>query len=71
MATLQEIATFVDSIKNVLFAMMFVLIGFYVTVAPGITPEYAGQWVAVAMTVGGVYIGTRIEKGKSKPLLPE
>ena len=62
--TLTDLATFIDSIKNVLFAMMFVLIGFYVTIHPGITPEYAGQWVGAAMTVAGVYIGQRVEKAK-------
>jgi len=65
--TLADLATFIDSIKNVFFAMVFVLAGFYVTMTPGVPPEYAGQWVGAAMTVGGVYIGTRIEKGKTGP----
>jgi hypothetical protein len=63
---LPGVATFIDSIKNVLFAILFVLAGFYVTVVPGIVPEYAGQWVGAAMTVAGVYIGSRIEKGKTQ-----
>jgi hypothetical protein len=63
-ACLEDFAKFIDSIKNVMFAVMFVLIGFYVTIHPGITPEYAGQWVGAAMTVAGVYIGQRVEKNK-------
>ena len=66
MTTLEEIATFIDSIKNVLFAIIFVFVGFYVTITPGIVPEYAGQWVGAAMTVAGFYIGTRSEKGKQE-----
>jgi len=67
---LTDLATFIDNIKNVVFAMIFVLAGFYVTITPGIAPEYAGQWVGAAMTVGGVYIGTRIEKGKAAAKVP-
>lgn len=62
---LKEIASFIESIKNVMFAIMFVLAGFYVTVVPDISPEYAGQWVGAAMTVAGFYIGARAEKGKT------
>lgn len=61
---LSEWATFIDSVKNVFFAFLFVIIGFYVTITPGISPEHSGQWIGAAMTVAGVYIGTRIEKGK-------
>jgi len=65
MANLEDIATFIDSIKNVLFAVIFVLAGFYVTVHSGIPQEYASQWINAAMLVGGVYIGQRIG-GKGK-----
>jgi hypothetical protein len=68
---LQDLATFIDSIKNVLFAMMFVVAGFYVTIHPGITPEYAGQWVGAAMMAAGVYIGQRAEKGKQEAALAQ
>jgi hypothetical protein len=64
MVNLTELATFIDSIKNVMFALIFVVAGFYVTVVPGVAENFAGQWVGAAMTVAGVYIGTRIEKGK-------
>jgi hypothetical protein len=71
MATLQDMATFIDSIKNVLFAMMFVVAGFYVTISPGIAPEYAGQWVGAAMMAAGVYIGQRVEKGKQETVVAQ
>lgn len=69
MVDLTELATFIDSIKNVMFAAMFVMAGFYVTIVPGIAPEYAGQWVGAAMMAAGVYIGTRVEKGKNEAVL--
>jgi hypothetical protein len=71
MTTLQDLATFIDSVKNVLFAMMFVMAGFYVTIVPGIAPEYAGQWVGAAMMAAGVYIGQRTEKGKQEAALAQ
>ena len=71
MATLADVATFIDSIKNVLFALIFVLVGFYVTVVPGISENYAGQWLGAAMMVAGVYIGQRAEKGKQEAVLAQ
>jgi hypothetical protein len=68
--SLADLATFIDSVKNVVFALIFVFAGFYVTVTPGVTTEYAGQWVGAAMTVAGFYIGTRAEKGKQLTRFP-
>lgn len=62
--TLEALANFIDSIKNVMFALLFVVAGFYVTVTPGISENFAGQWVGAAMMAAGVYIGQRTEKGK-------
>jgi hypothetical protein len=69
--SLENLATFIDSIKNVAFALMFVLAGFYVTVTPGVVTEYAGQWVGAAMTVAGFYIGARSEKGKTQGIVAQ
>lgn len=57
--TLSEWATFIDSIKNVAFALIFVIIGFYVTLHTELPVELVTRWVDVAMIVGSVYVGTR------------
>lgn len=68
---LADVASFIESIKNVFFALVFVIAGFYVTVMPGIPEQYAGQWVGAAMMAAGVYIGTRSEKGKSQAVIEQ
>jgi hypothetical protein len=68
---LTDWATFIDSIKNVVFALIFVIAGFYVTVTPGISENFAGQWVGAAMMAAGVYIGQRAEKGKQEAALAQ
>lgn len=60
--SLSDWATFIDSVKNVLFALTFVLIGFYVTINPDIMKEFASRWVDAAMIVASYYIGTRSSK---------
>jgi hypothetical protein len=68
---LTGVAAFIDSIKNVMFALIFVLCGFYVTVTPGIEAGMAGQWLGAAMLVAGVYVGTRSEKGKQEGIVAQ
>jgi hypothetical protein len=68
---LTDLSAFIDNIKNVFFALIFVLCGFYVTVTPGIEPGMAGQWLGAAMLVAGVYVGTRSEKGKSEAVVAQ
>jgi hypothetical protein len=64
---LQDLATFVDSVKNVFFATMFVLAGFYVTTHPEIAIELTNRWMDIVGIVAGVYIGTRaVNKGKQE-----
>ncbi len=62
---LKDLSDFIDAQKNLLIALLMIFAGLWVTVHPNITPEYAGQWVGSAMTAAGVYIGHRIESGKS------
>lgn len=45
-----------------MIALIVLFMAFYVTITPGIAPEYAGQWVGAGMTVVGVYIGSRTMK---------
>ncbi|VVB63744.1 Uncharacterised protein [uncultured archaeon] len=45
-----------------MIALIVLFMAFYVTITPGIAPEYAGQWVGAGMTVVGVYIGSRTLK---------
>jgi hypothetical protein len=59
-ATIQDIIALVDGVKNVMIALAFVLMGFYVTIHPqGIPENLQTQWVSAAMLVGTVYIGGR------------
>ena len=51
-----------DSVKGIVIALIVLFMAFYVTITPGIAPEYAGQWVGAGMTVVGVYIGSRTIK---------
>ena len=59
-ATTQDIIDLVDGVKNVVVALLFVIMGFYVTIHPeGIPANLQTQWVSAAMSVGLIYIGGR------------
>jgi hypothetical protein len=55
-----DLIRLVDGTKNVLIALAFLFMGFWVTVHPqGIPETLQTQWVTVAMSVGTIYVGGR------------
>jgi hypothetical protein len=57
--SLVDLATFIDSVKNVIFALIFVGAGFYVTLHTELPVDLVNRWVDMAMIVGSIYVGTR------------
>ena len=65
--SLQEWSDFINAQKNIAVAFLFIIIAAYVTIVPGVVvSEYASQWVAAAMAISGIYVGHRIEGGKTE-----
>jgi hypothetical protein len=60
------IVALIDGTKNFLLAIIVLYMGYSASLNPAIPEAFAGQWVGAAMTVVGVYFGTRIAQGRQQ-----
>jgi len=66
MPTLKEISEFIDTQKNLGITLLAIFIGLYVTMNSSILDmTIAKQWVDLAQLAVGIYIGHRIEAGRT------
>jgi hypothetical protein len=64
---LSDLADFIDRVKNFTVALIFLGTGYFLIVNPNVPKEHAefvGMWVGVAISIGSVYVGSRLEKSK-------
>jgi hypothetical protein len=65
MAAINDFAEFIDSIKNLVITIMISAMAFYMAMFYP-DGQYTPQFVTLALTGIGVYVGHRVEAAKPK-----